>query len=240
MKKLLVLALSVVLMLSFAGCGQKATNEGANNAEEPKKTEQTQISKEDMTGLAATAFEIEGKSYSFPCDLSALKDNGWEFTFEGSEGDLKDIKVEPNNGYITWESMSLNGEKKIGSLSFYNLTDKETTMDKCQLIGIKLWGDVQTSSSEAKCKFKLFGELDESLTYEDVIRVMGSKADEANNEFFRISDGYKAEKAGTESFSLMYFAKEGKTKYNYTFNFNKDGSLCYLTIEIPTSMMNFE
>ncbi len=253
MKKILGLMLAAATVVSFTACKNMADNFGVDNlkekaaettknseentdkaAETEEKSEKNQISKEDLSDLTATAFEIEGEYYSFPCDWHILLDNGWEFTY-GEPDNLKETKVEPGKVYTIGSYMSLNGEEKIKSLSFANLTDKEITMGQCQLYGISLYGDNLAYSSDSKCKFKLFGELDENLTYEDVIRVMGSKANEDDNPYFRISDYYDPKKGG----SVNYYSKSDEVKYNYSFHFNEDNTLQAVDIGLPASVMQF-
>ena len=93
MKRLLTMILCAYLCCIAAGCSYAKLEEQEQNKEELKEA-----AKELGDDIKSGMIQLDGKTYTFPMDISVFLDNGWEIS--NSYKNKDDYIVKPGEGKI--------------------------------------------------------------------------------------------------------------------------------------------
>lgn len=240
MKKLLTLLLSASLMICCLGaCSSEKSGESDNKKSEPtqeiidKKPEPKQEIPEkivnedgveftpdiknegeiekDSYDLSSDKIILNGKTYSFPVRISELQENGWDFTSELSEDEVKP-------GY-TISLFSVSMEDEDGNI----LTLSELKNDSDDTISINdallTRFSIPSNYGKNNVEFVLPGGISKKSTAYDVLSVYGLPNED--NENFDRAYNLKTQ---------LSYEKQKKSEMRYSFSFEEDGKVSYVTI----------
>lgn len=155
MKKLILLFLAFVLLLSCVACGEKSDSNGTNGGEE-------KVSVNTSSEIYEFKVDIFGNMYSLPCQLNEFKDNGWEYKdnknpesdeVKGNRHAYSDIIKEDKIITITVFNSDADTKRfadcKVGSLYCEFSSENDLTLN----LANKLSANKDTTIDDIKKKF---------------------------------------------------------------------------------------
>lgn len=184
MKKILVLLLSIIMLLSFASCGNESDND-SNAAGGDSNDAVTDSQNEDGTEDSSAAAGVSGDQYPFatpivPDGLSSDPESFQvsldgniitlpalytDFTALGFECDVDTDEETLKPGFIMVGNASLRkGDTSLSGVNFINLSDKELPLSQCYVYGFAFAYDSK-------------GAVDTSVVFPGGLHI-GSTADE--------------------------------------------------------------
>ncbi|MBQ3600062.1 MAG: hypothetical protein II992_02530 [Lachnospiraceae bacterium] len=127
MKRLLTMILCAYLCCTVAGCSYAKLEEQEQNKEELKEA-----AKELGDDIKSGMIQLDGKTYTFPMDISVFLDNGWEIS--NSYKNKDDYIVKPGEGVREFEIF--NEKDEYMRVSVVNYTEEDKKIEECMVYSL--------------------------------------------------------------------------------------------------------
>ena len=219
MKKHLSILLALVVSLAaLSGCGApkedaEGENKPADNQAQTGDNKNTEPAEEDTTpAISSNSVIIDGKEYALPVAVEDLLNDGWTIA-EDKLSNEYEPGTKDEGGSL---AIKKSDTDKFFVRTVYNDSQETKTLKDCKISGIMV-----TFSVAKDLKLEFACGLNETSTYDDVIKAFG---DPEGNENF--SNGRKEEKK-----SLQY-DNQNESHIDYRFNFEENGDPSSFTFDL--------
>ncbi len=215
MKKLLALALVVLLLASLGACGEKEVSENTATTILDVDVDATGVTIENPAPMDSSKITIGNKEYEFPMLVSELTEDGWYFD-ENARERLSEMELIPAKSTETLQDFSLFHDEYAGGLRLmllgvYNEGDEPAELRDCYLGAMAV--NATMAANPEDISIILPGGITFNSTAKDVIAAYGDN----NNHPHFIG-------AKLEGSSADYRGEN----FNVSFTFEADGRINYL------------
>ncbi len=235
MKKMIAMLLVCLCMAGiFTACGTEDAQGGEQQTQDvTETTEETVAGYEGEKGKPLTVdFESHGEitpdagtietmsitlagvTYSLPCAVSKLLENGWRFYSDAIADQSVDGEAHTYvMGFNLYYGESEIATAEIGRLR--NDSSAKAAVRDCFITKISI--NIPENAEDA-ISFVLPGGINECSTAADVIEVFGPATG---------NDAFDYVQTGT---SMIFYSEHKNTGASFAFNFNKDGTLASVMV----------
>lgn len=215
--KITVVLVGVILL----GGGITATVVGVNNASKSKssddvsdvdisntssETEEATAASLDELELSSLTFNLDGVTYSLPCDFSEFKKNGWSISEESDYDETETISAfdTPYDVYVI-EKAGDKFDYVTVSIRFMNTTSENAELKDCKVGGIIFTTDhSEYNPEQGVIEFPGGLVINQLLTEDDILNKFeeeigffeGSHYADAEGNFLKYSEGDYQEREG--------------------------------------------